>query len=73
MKIKDNSIRIIDTRSFPEYIHGHIPGAINTELMHFHWSDTSKSGIKEFTKQNFKLFSNFNINKNTFLIFSGNV
>ncbi len=51
------------------YVLGHIAGSINTELMQFHWSDTTKNGIKQFNKQNIKLFSNFGIKKNTFLVF----
>jgi thiosulfate/3-mercaptopyruvate sulfurtransferase len=66
---KDKKLRIIDTRSFGEYVLGHIPGSINTELMQFHWSDTTKNGIKQFNKQNIKLFSNFGIKKILFLFF----
>lgn len=68
IKKKDN-IRIIDTRPFSDYLCEHIPKSINIDLMQFHWSDTSKSGITEFTNQSCKLFSNFGIDNNTFLIF----
>lgn len=70
---KDKKLSVIDTRSFGEYVLGHIPGSINTELMQFHWSDTTKNGIKQFNKQNTKLFSNFGIKKNTFLVFYENI
>lgn len=70
---KKGNIRIIDTRPFLDYIRGHIPNAINIELMQFHWSDTSKSGLKEFTNQSCKLFSNFGINRKMYLIFYDNI
>ena len=42
---------LVDTRSFAEYNKGHIPGAINIDLMNFHWFDTSKQGILQFNRQ----------------------
>lgn len=30
---------IVDTRPIGEYLDGHIPGAINLDLMQFHWID----------------------------------
>lgn len=41
--------------------------------MQFHWSDTSESGLNEFTNQSCRLFSNFDINKKTNLIFYDNI
>ena len=67
------NIRIVDTRSFNEYINGHIPGAINIELMQYHWNDTSKQGIKSFNRHMRHLFSNIGINGKTFLIFYDNI
>jgi thiosulfate/3-mercaptopyruvate sulfurtransferase len=66
-------IRIVDTRSFNEYIKGHIPGAINIDLMQYHWNDTSKQGINGFNRQMRSLFSNIGINGKTFLIFYDNI
>ena len=49
---KDRSnLLIIDARPFSEYSKGHIPSAVNIELMQFHWIDTSKTGILEFNRQ----------------------
>ena len=67
------NIRIVDTRSFNEYLNGHIPGAINIELMQYHWNDTSKQGIKGFNRQMRHLFSNIGINGKTFVIFYDNI
>ncbi len=66
-------IRIVDTRSFNEYIKGHIPGAINIDLMQYHWNDTSKQGIKGFNRQMRSLFSSIGITGKTFLIFYDNI
>jgi thiosulfate/3-mercaptopyruvate sulfurtransferase len=44
------SILIIDTRSWHDYIQGHIPYAINLDVFAFHWADTSEEGIDEFNK-----------------------
>lgn len=73
--ILDNhkKIRIVDTRSFNEYIKGHIPGAINIELMQYHWNDTSKQGINSFNRHMRQLFSNIGITGKTFLIFYDNI
>ena len=67
------NIRIVDTRSFNEYLNGHIPGAINIELMQYHWNDTSKQGINGFNRQMRHLFSNIGINGKTFVIFYDNI
>ena len=45
---------------------GHIPGALNIDLMQYHWNDTSKQGIKGFNKQMRQLLSNFGILKKLF-------
>jgi thiosulfate/3-mercaptopyruvate sulfurtransferase len=49
--LNDPDIIIVDTRSFNEYIKGHIPGAVNLDLFAFHWIDTTKSGIESFNRQ----------------------
>jgi thiosulfate/3-mercaptopyruvate sulfurtransferase len=42
---------IVDVRPYTDYILGHIPGAINVDLMHYHWIDTSDLGISQFNNQ----------------------
>jgi hypothetical protein len=72
ISLSKNSFRISEKLRMLQderYVLGHIPGSINTELMQFHWSDTTKNGIKQFNKQNIKLFSNFGIKKILFLFF----
>jgi thiosulfate/3-mercaptopyruvate sulfurtransferase len=68
-KNERNRIIIVDVRPFTEYIHGHIPGAINVDLMHFHWIDTSNLGISQFNKQMQTLLSNLGLTKDKRVIF----
>ena len=70
---KQKNLRIVDTRSFNEYLTGHIPGALNIELMQYHWNDTSKPGIKGFNIQMRQLLSNLGISEKTFLVFYDNI
>ena len=60
---------LVDTRSFAEYAKGHIPGAINIDLMHFHWFDTSTMGILQFEKQMGLLLNYLGINHQIELFF----
>jgi thiosulfate/3-mercaptopyruvate sulfurtransferase len=66
---KRKKMVIVDVRNFADYIHGHIPGAINVDLMHFHWIDTSSNGISQFNKQTRILFSNLGLAKDMRVIF----
>jgi thiosulfate/3-mercaptopyruvate sulfurtransferase len=68
-KNERNKIIIVDVRPFADYIHGHIPGAINVDLMHFHWIDTSNLGISQFNKQMQTLLSNLGLTKDKRVIF----
>jgi thiosulfate/3-mercaptopyruvate sulfurtransferase len=68
-KNERNRIIIVDVRPFTDYIHGHIPGAINVDLMHFHWIDTSNLGISQFNKQMQTLLSNLGLTKDKRVIF----
>lgn len=71
-KRKKNKMVIVDVRNFAEYTQGHIPGAINVDLMHFHWHDTSKPGISQFNKQMRILLSNLGLTKAMHVIFYEN-
>ena len=64
-----SSLLVVDTRPFSEYAKGHIPGAVNIELMQFHWIDTSKTGILEFNRQMKILLSNIGVKKDKFVLF----
>jgi thiosulfate/3-mercaptopyruvate sulfurtransferase len=64
-----SNLLIVDARPFSDYAKGHIPGAVNIELMQFHWIDTSKTGILEFNRQMKILLSNIGIKKDKFVLF----
>jgi thiosulfate/3-mercaptopyruvate sulfurtransferase len=65
----DRNLLIIDTRPFSSYADSHIPGAVNIDLMQFHWIDTSKSGIIQFNRQTRILLSNLGVTKDKFVVF----
>lgn len=67
------SLLLVDARSFQSYAESHIPGAVNIDLMQFHWIDTSKQGIAQFNKQAKVLLSNIGVSKNKFVVFYDNV
>ena len=46
--LEEPNLIVIDSRSYKEYSEGHIPRAVNLDLFYYHWSDTSKEGIKAF-------------------------
>ncbi|HZC87981.1 MAG TPA: sulfurtransferase [Nitrososphaera sp.] len=60
---------LVDTRAFSAYVNSHIPGAINLDLMQFHWMDTSNRGIAQFNNQAKILLSNIGASKNKFIVF----
>lgn len=62
-------VLIVDARSFGDYAKGHVPGAVNIDLMQFHWIDTSKDGIAQFNKQSRLLLSNIGVTKEKFVVF----
>ena len=45
---KDDSVLIIDARSYKDYSKSHIPGAVSLDLFSFHWADTSEKGLISF-------------------------
>lgn len=55
--LKDESMVLVDTRSFKEYSEGHIPGAVHLDLFAFHWADTSEQGLEGFAGQARSLLS----------------
>jgi len=42
---KKKDLLIVDARPFHDYVKGHIPGAVNMDVMQFHWIDSSNPGI----------------------------
>jgi thiosulfate/3-mercaptopyruvate sulfurtransferase len=68
-KQQKTNLLLIDTRPYSDYIKGHIPGAVNLDLMQFHWIDSSKQGIKQFNNQMRLLLSNIGISKDRIAVF----
>jgi thiosulfate/3-mercaptopyruvate sulfurtransferase len=66
---KKRNLLIVDTRSFSDYSLGHVPRAINMDIIQFHWIDTSKQGIVQFAKQMKILLSNIGVEKNKHVVF----
>ncbi|NOJ30468.1 MAG: sulfurtransferase [Nitrososphaeraceae archaeon] len=66
---KKRNLLVIDTRPFDKYLNGHIPSAVNIELMQYHWNDTTKRGIMQFESQLKKLISNIGISNDDFVVF----
>ena len=54
---KDDSVLIVDTRSYKDYSKGHIPCAVNLDLFSFHWADTSQKGLTSFGEHMRKILS----------------
>lgn len=67
--LNEKDLLVIDARSFKEYSHGHIPGAVNLDLFSFHWIDSSKEGIEAFTRQTKKIFSMAGIDEKKKVVF----
>lgn len=67
------NLLIVDARPFSSYSESHIPGAVNIDLMQFHWIDTSKQGIAQFNKQARLLLSNIGVSKNKLVVFYDDV
>jgi thiosulfate/3-mercaptopyruvate sulfurtransferase len=67
--LEDRNLLIVDTRPFSEYAKSHIPGAVNIDLLQFHWIDTSKQGIIQFNKQTKILLSNIGVSNEKFVVF----
>ncbi|HII03470.1 MAG TPA: sulfurtransferase, partial [Candidatus Nitrosotenuis sp.] len=40
-QLTNPNLIVIDTRSFKDYSHGHIPGSVNLDLFAYHWFDTT--------------------------------
>ncbi len=66
---QNKNLIVIDTRPFSDYIKGHIQGAINVDLMNFHWHDTSRDGIIQFNKQTRILLNYLGLNSQNFVVF----
>ncbi len=68
-KIEKPDLILVDSRSYKDYLEGHIPGAVNLDFFYYHWSDTSKDGIKAFEKQMENLLSFLGVTNNKTVVF----
>jgi len=70
---QDDSVLILDARSYKDYSKGHIPGAVSLDLFSFHWADTSQKGIESFAEHMRKILSYSGINENKKIVFYDDV
>ena len=68
-KIEKPDLILVDSRSYKDYLEGHIPGAVNLDFFYYHWSDTSNNGIKAFEKQMENLLSFLGVTKDKTVVF----
>jgi thiosulfate/3-mercaptopyruvate sulfurtransferase len=68
-KIEKPDLILVDSRSYKDYLEGHIPGAVNLDFFYYHWFDTSKKGIKAFEKQMEILLSFLGVTKDKTVVF----
>ena len=73
-KINQNdSVLIVDARSYKDYSKSHIPGAVSLDLFSFHWEDTSQKGLVSFGEHMRKILSYAGIDENKKIIFYDDV
>jgi thiosulfate/3-mercaptopyruvate sulfurtransferase len=63
------NLLVVDTRPFSSYNKGHIPSAINIDLMNFHWFDTSREGILQFNRQMMVMLNYMGIKAQRIVVF----
>ncbi|GIU71039.1 MAG: sulfurtransferase [Candidatus Nitrosocaldaceae archaeon] len=64
---------IIDARDWHEYQEGHIPNAVNLDLFAFHFTDTSKEGIRLFDKMMSNLLASIGVSYDRFIVLYDNI
>ena len=69
---QDNSVLILDARSYKDYSKAHIPGAVSLDLFSFHWADTSQKGLISFGEHMRKILSYAGVDENKKIIFYDN-
>ena len=70
---QDDSVLVLDTRSYKDYSKGHIPGAVSLDLFSFHWADTSQKGLVSFGEHMRKILSYAGIDENKKIVFYDDV
>ena len=69
---QDNSVLILDARSYKDYSKAHIPSAVSLDLFSFHWADTSEKGLISFGEHMRKILSYAGVDENKKIIFYDN-
>ena len=69
---QNDSVLILDARSYKDYSAGHIPGAVSLDLFSFHWADTSQKGLVSFGEHMRKILSYAGVDENKKIIFYDN-
>ena len=70
---QNDSVLVVDARSYKDYSKGHIPGAVNLDLFSFHWADTSQKGLTSFGEHMRKILSYAGIDENMKIVFYDDV
>ena len=70
---QDDSVLLLDARSYKDYSNGHIPGAVSLDLFSFHWADTSQKGLVSFGEHMRKILSYAGIDENKKIVFYDDV
>ncbi len=69
----DDSVLILDARSYKDYSKGHIPGAVSLDLFSFHWADTSQKGLVSFGEHMRNVLSYAGVDENKKIVFYDDV
>ena len=70
---QNDSVLILDARSYKDYSAGHIPGAVSLDLFSFHWADTSQKGLISFGEHMRKILSYAGVDENKKIVFYDDV
>ena len=70
---EDDSVLILDARSYKDYSKGHIPGAVSLDLFSFHWADTSQKGLVSFGEHMRNVLSYAGVDENKKIVFYDDV
>lgn len=71
--LEAKNLLLVDTRPFASYAESHIPGAVNQDLMQFHWIDSSRLGVAHFNEQMRLLLSNIGVSAEKQVVFYDDV
>jgi len=70
---QNDSVLVLDARSYKDYSKGHIPGSVSLDLFSFHWADTSEKGLVSFGEHMRKILSYSGIDEKKKIVFYDDV